>query len=208
MEEKQKPIKMKLHTFIIIIALVVIVMMAIFMYIQKRNSEDKIQQLQTEAAQLQETINELQGKLNSIRTITIEDKEVNASSENKKSNKTETTNNQKNTETKTIDLSEYKGVWQIFEGLDIPEEELIINTIDNNKVNFDFLLYRLASFENVNATISENVASFETKDENGKKLKGTITFTNKTVILNISESDDLPSNTYTFTIKSDKSILN
>lgn len=73
MEEKQKPIKMKLHTFIIIIAVVVIAMMAIFMCIQKRNSEEKIQQLQTEAAQLQATINELQGKLNSIKTITIDE---------------------------------------------------------------------------------------------------------------------------------------
>lgn len=73
MEEKQKPIKMKLHTFIIIIAVVVIAMMSIFMYIQKRNSEEKIQQLQTEAAQLQATINELQGKLNNIRTITIDE---------------------------------------------------------------------------------------------------------------------------------------
>ena len=73
MEEKQKPIKMKLHTFIIIIAVVVIAMMAIFMCIQKRNSDEKIQQLQSEAAQLQETINELQGKLNNIRTITIEE---------------------------------------------------------------------------------------------------------------------------------------
>ena len=73
MEEKQKPIKMKLHTFIIIIAVVVIAMMAIFMCIQKRNSEEKIQQLQSEAAQLQATINELQGKLNSIKTITIDE---------------------------------------------------------------------------------------------------------------------------------------
>lgn len=73
MEEKQKPIKMKLHTFIIVIAVVVIVMMAIFMCIQKRNSEEKIQQLQTEVAQLQATINELQGKLNNIRTITIDE---------------------------------------------------------------------------------------------------------------------------------------
>ena len=73
MEEKQKPIKMKLHTFIIIIAVVVIAMMAIFMCIQKRNSDEKIQQLQSEAAQLQATINELQGKLNNIRTITIDE---------------------------------------------------------------------------------------------------------------------------------------
>ena len=73
MEEKQKPIKMKLHTFIIVIAVVVIAMMAIFMCIQKRNSEEKIQRLQTEAAQLQATINELQGKLNNIITITIDE---------------------------------------------------------------------------------------------------------------------------------------
>lgn len=73
MEEKQKPIKMKLHTFVIIIAVVVIALMAIFMYIQKRNSEEKIKELQAEAAQLQSTVNELQGKLNNIRTITIEE---------------------------------------------------------------------------------------------------------------------------------------
>ena len=73
MEEKQKPIKIKLHTFVIIISIAVIILMAIFMYIQKMNSEKKIQQLQNEAANLQATINDLQGKLNSIKTITIDE---------------------------------------------------------------------------------------------------------------------------------------
>ena len=74
MEEKQKPLKMKLSTFITILSVAVIIMLSIFMFIQKRNSENKIKDLQSEAAQLQATINELQEKINSIKTITIEDK--------------------------------------------------------------------------------------------------------------------------------------
>ena len=70
MEENQKPIKVKLHTFVIIIAIAVIIMMAIFIKVQKVNSNKKIQELQTESAQLQEKITELQGKLNSISNIT------------------------------------------------------------------------------------------------------------------------------------------
>ena len=73
MEEKQKPLKMKLSTFITILSVAVIIMLSIFMFIQKRNSENKIKDLQSEAAQLQATINELQGKLNNIRTITIDE---------------------------------------------------------------------------------------------------------------------------------------
>lgn len=74
MEEKQKPLKMKLSTFITILSVAVIIMLSIFMFIQKRNSENKIKDLQSEAAHLQATINELQEKINSIKTITIEDK--------------------------------------------------------------------------------------------------------------------------------------
>ena len=70
MEEKQKPLKIKLHSFVIIIAFVVIIMMSIFIYIQKVNSEKKIKQLQDEAATLQSTITELQDKLDTISRIT------------------------------------------------------------------------------------------------------------------------------------------
>ena len=65
-KEKQKPLKMNLSTFITIITITVVIMLAIFMYIQKKNSEDKIKELQNETANLQGTIRELQGKLEGV----------------------------------------------------------------------------------------------------------------------------------------------
>ena len=115
MEEKQKPIKMKLHTFVIIIAVVVIALMAIFMYIQKRNSEEKIKELQAEAEQLQSTVNKLQEDYNETSKITINSKDE---PEQINQNKSATTSNKDSSTTIVKDskieltkvLSKYKEV--------------------------------------------------------------------------------------------------
>ena len=86
MEENKKALKIKLPTFIMIIAFLVIAMLGIFIYIQKVNSNKKIEQLQNETASLQTTISELQGKLGDISNIATDE-------EDKKSN------TQKNTST-------------------------------------------------------------------------------------------------------------
>ena len=111
MEEKQKPLKMKLSTFITIIAIGVVIMLAIFMFIQKKNSEDRIKELQNESAKLQETVTELQGKLDSISNIAStmdetkpdDNKEKNVSTNNNTSNNNSTvSNNYTDNQTKNV----------------------------------------------------------------------------------------------------------
>ena len=124
------------------------------------------------------------------------------------------TNNINNTEpvnddTKENELSSYKGIWQYYTNMpDIPEMELCINSIDNNKINFTYDVYRITGFENVNAELNGNIANFEINNDYSN-VKGTITFENNSVIFTITESTDefVKPETITFTVKSENSIL-
>ena len=69
MEENQKTNKTKLSTFIIVLAVLVIIIMAGFIYMQKINSDREIAGLKTDAEELKATVAELQGKLDSISNI-------------------------------------------------------------------------------------------------------------------------------------------
>lgn len=126
-------------------------------------------------------------------------------------NKTTETNNTTIQKNETENLEEYKGVWQYFDGIiDIPEMELTINRINSNTINFDYNVYRIAGFVDINGTVSGNVALFEgNNDTNDSKIKGNITFDNNKVIFNITESTHtyVKPTTITFTTKSNKSIL-
>ena len=66
-------------------------------------------------------------------------------------------------EKSTKDLSSYKGVWKTNDD-SVPNEELIINSIDDKKINFDLIIYKLTSFDNVSAEIKDGVATFDTKN--------------------------------------------
>lgn len=88
MEEKKN--KTKLSTFIIVLAVLVIIIMAGFIYMQKISSDREIAGLKNDAEQLKATVTELQGKLDSISNM------ADTSSEAKKTN--EVSNNSKNVE--------------------------------------------------------------------------------------------------------------
>ena len=131
--------------------------------------------------------------------------EENIINETKTSNTTKNTN-QNNNKTDEKDLSQYVGVWQSDLVLDsgIPDEELVINKIDSKSINFDYLKYRIESFENITATLSNNVATFNFKNIlNDSNIKGTITLSNNTVILKIndSSSESIKTGTYVFKTK-------
>ena len=112
-------------------------------------------------------------------------------------------------EKSTKDLSSYKGVWKTSDD-EVPSEELIINSIDNNKINFDLVIYKLTSFDNVSADISDGVAKFDIKNSNDWNIKGKIEFKDAKVVFIIEESSSklLEPQTLEFTIKGTKSVLN
>ena len=75
--EEEKKTKMNMSTFLLIVAMFVIICMAIFMYVQKINSDREIEILKNSGAELQEKVTELQGKMNNISEVassTTEDK--------------------------------------------------------------------------------------------------------------------------------------
>ena len=63
MKETKEPIKVNVSTFLLIIAMIIIGVMAYFMYSQKMQSDKDIANLQDEAKKSQATIVELQGKV-------------------------------------------------------------------------------------------------------------------------------------------------
>lgn len=108
------------------------------------------------------------------------------------------------------DFSSYIGVWRSDFVLDsgIPAEELIINNITSNTINFDYIKYRNFSIDNVIAQLTDNIANFEfSKDD--LSVKGTITLSNNTVVLTINSStfEYIKPGVYTFKSKAQNSIL-
>ena len=82
MSEKA-PIKISLSTFFLVIALLVIIVMGIYLYIEKTNSDKTITELENSNADMENTIDNLQNKIDSIaNTINSDNKTVNNSSEN------------------------------------------------------------------------------------------------------------------------------
>ncbi|MBR3162958.1 MAG: hypothetical protein IKF17_02505 [Clostridia bacterium] len=75
--EENKQNKTKLSTFIIILAILVIIIMAGFIYMQKVSSDREIAGLKNDAEELKATVTELQGKLDSISNIASTSKKEN-----------------------------------------------------------------------------------------------------------------------------------
>ena len=65
MSEKA-PIKISLSTFFLVIALLVIIVMGIYLYIEKTNSDKTITELENSNADMEATIDNLQSKIDSI----------------------------------------------------------------------------------------------------------------------------------------------
>lgn len=74
MSEKA-PIKISLSTFFLVIALLVIIVMGIYLYIEKTNSDKTITELENSNADMEATIDNLQNKIDSIaNTINSDNK--------------------------------------------------------------------------------------------------------------------------------------
>ena len=116
-----------------------------------------------------------------------------------------TTNNNK-TENTQAGLSSYKAVWQ-YPNSTYPEQEFNVKSISDSKVNFDFTIDGITTFENASATINGKTAKFDIKNEGDWNIKGTITFEDNKVIFTIKESssENIPTGSTTFKVKSNKS---
>ena len=68
MEEGKKN-KITLSTYIAVLAILVIIVMAVLIYMQKTNSQREIEGLKEDAEELKATVTELQGKLDNISNI-------------------------------------------------------------------------------------------------------------------------------------------
>ena len=64
--EDKKITKISFSTFFLILAIIVIIAMACYIYIEKTNSSKEIANLEANATNMKSTINDLQGKINSI----------------------------------------------------------------------------------------------------------------------------------------------
>ena len=78
--EDKKEIKVSLSTVLLIIAIILIGVMGVFMYMQKTESDRQIAELENNASKLQETINDLQGKIDTISNTINSNKDVNNNS--------------------------------------------------------------------------------------------------------------------------------
>lgn len=85
MEENKKTNKTKLSTFIVVLAVLVIIIMAGFIYMQKINADREISGLKNDAEELKATVTELEGKIDTSAEIpdTVEsNQETSSTSEN------------------------------------------------------------------------------------------------------------------------------
>lgn len=105
MEEK-KVTKISLSTFFLILAIIVIVIMAIFMYKfynEKIEANEKTAELQTQVSNLNGTVSNLQGKIDAISS-TINSNESNTTNIGDKSNGNENSSTKLSTEDTIKDL--------------------------------------------------------------------------------------------------------
>lgn len=83
MMSEKAPIKISLSTFFLVIAILVIIVMGMFLYIEKSNSDKTISELENSNADMEATIDNLQNKIDTIaNTIDSDNKTDNNSSGN------------------------------------------------------------------------------------------------------------------------------
>lgn len=172
--------------FALVVALIVFLCVIIVFLLNERGadkSNDMVQTTFTQAAEetTEETVTETEIEETTVPTTeeTTEDDET------------------------TVPLSpvvtnagKYTGYWYI---KGVEEKELAINFIGNNEVNFTLSYFRLASMDDVTATLNGSTASFFYNDY-GSKIKGTLTFNNNSITVDITQSDNynIPAETITF----------
>ena len=142
MEEK-KSLKISLSTFFLFIAIIVIILMACYIYKEKTNSNKEIADLEANSVNMQNTIDDLQGKIDSIsNTINsdkvLEDKNNTSSSTKYIDIKKELNENELFKITKAIDNKNgtYTLEGKLYRPYTISETELN-EILDNGNLEYD-----------------------------------------------------------------------
>ena len=222
---EKKKIEIPLITLIIIVLIIILILGAfIYYFLKNSTSQNSLDNLNTSIQEINssnaEQIND-DSSLNVVQSTNINtdsyNQNANSDSQVATSNTSVTNNpniNNSNasvsTPNVTNDFSSYIGVWRSDLVLDsgIPDEEFIINSITNNAINFDYIKYRISSFDNVTAQLTNNTANFEVFEDN-ISVKGTVTLSNNTVVLTVNSStfEYIKPGVYTFKNKAQNSVL-
>jgi len=170
-----------------------------------------IYEIENEDYYLSTTFDNYDEYLNKIKNRSIKDFGINLSNEsNILTLSTCSSSNKRRIVLHAVDtqtgLSAYKSIWQ-YPDSTYPEKEFRVNNISDSKVNFDFIVEGITTFENASANITKNIAKFDIKNEGDWNIKGTITFNDNKVVFDITESssENIPTGSTTFTVKSNKS---
>ena len=121
--EENKNKKNNLSIIFLILALIVIVAMAVYIYIEKGNTKEEISTLETNASSMQSTIDELQGKIDSIsNTIGADEK---SSTDATESEAKEVETNKEKANFSVLELSPIGGIAVLYQG------EVYVNVYDS-----------------------------------------------------------------------------
>ena len=122
--EENKSKKVNLSTIFLILALIVIIVMAVYIYMEKSKTNEEISTLETNATGMQNTIDELQGKIDSIsNTIGINAEDtINTTTDNQTS---EAETNEEKSDFAVLELSPIGGMAVLYKG------EVYVNVYDS-----------------------------------------------------------------------------
>lgn len=121
--ENKKNIGISLSTAFLIFALIIIVVMVCYIYIQRTNLDEEIATLENNAINMENTINNLQGKIDNMSNTTESEEETN--------NTTNTTAEEENNFA-VLELSPVGGIAVLYNG------EVYVR-IDDSTVNIDYI---------------------------------------------------------------------
>ena len=109
---------------------------------------------------------------------------------------------------KNNNLKNYIGVWRNDDSSN-PVDELIINSLSNNEIDFSYLVDGITTFENVKAKLDNNKAMFDIKNDLGWNLKGYFIMKDDLVTLTITScsNDNIVPSTTTYKLHREKSNL-
>jgi len=195
---------------IVILIILVIIIGGVYMYTNKDDSKlvnntnvanmNVAEEIDSSSKEIE---NKVESKSNTENKIEKKAKDVEV--KNEVESKKEKTEKNTEKEEKSFDI---KGVWQYPDSI-YPNEEVIIKSVNDNKITFDYVIDGITSFDNVTADLNNDIATFDVKNDGDWNIKGTMTFKNNTLEFNIKESsnENIQTSTTTFSVKSNKSVL-
>ena len=172
MEEK-KSIKISLSTLFLILALIVIAFMTYYIYTEKTNSNKEIETLEANAVEMQNTIKDLQNKIDTISNT------INSNNSNEDNNSISFTDEQVKTALSNyLELKSHMNCNALLNNL--TEKELLNyddskNVISNERyiTNIKYSDYRNAMLKYVSKNEFErNWNSYYSEDSNGNLIAG------------------------------------